>query len=49
MVIKLFIYTYASHNLLKCGIRQLSYYQGKKLLNKNMKVEHVFYVPTLML
>jgi hypothetical protein len=35
--------------LLNHGIQQPSYHQGKKLSNKNMKVKHVFYVPTVML
>jgi hypothetical protein len=35
--------------LLNCGIRQLSYHQGKRLPDKNMKVKLVFYLPTLMM
>jgi hypothetical protein len=35
--------------VLNCGIRQFSYHQRKRLLNKNMKVELVFYLPIIML
>jgi hypothetical protein len=35
--------------LLKYGIRQFNYRQGKRLLNKNMKVKLVFYLPTVMM
>jgi len=38
-----------SVKLLNCGIQQLNYCQRKRLSNKNMKVEPVFYLPTIML
>jgi hypothetical protein len=36
-------------SMLNRGIQQLCYRQGKMLLNKNMKVEHVFYLFIIML
>jgi hypothetical protein len=35
--------------LLNYGIRQLSYRQGKRLPNKNMKIKFFFYLPTVMM